>query len=480
MNVTSPKWLALVALVALTACHQEKGPPGVESLQGLTLPLASSPAVRLLVRGSVSGIPADVTFDPSQQASFVTEKCVPDASFTARVTVPDAFGPDETFSVARVSGLTLGATRFRSFPAAVAGGTKGCVVVLGAPELQGLALEVNPLSRTVRFRPSQSREQWAAEAEKSGDDAQVFELSREPRADWPLIPVRVTQGPSRFDATLLFSLREPRTRVFEKSARAAGLKPGLELLEGLGMPKDVELPPELQALKGFAWDSLDFAPGFGLTQGAMELEPGAPPHAAQGVLGADAWGRFFTVYDVNSSVLMLRRPRVFVSGARARCERGGQSSEEACFELSATPTEGGLDVTAAVWRPLPSGAQLSFDVAGGAGTCRIGVTFSAGDRGRTTQHSFPWKKLGENMPGCSGEAFKGVTQVSLGLLEEAPIPECPGVCGFAKDARTGRLSCECQPGARLEGDATKRLLELYKQGLEAKPKARDVEPSDPD
>lgn len=470
-----------LALVALGACHKEKGPPGVDTLQGLTLPLAPSPAVRLVVRAQLGEKGADVSFDPAQPVSFATSTCIDEPNFHGRAKVSDAFGPDETYPLARLSGLTFGSTRFRAFDAAIAEGKKGCVVVLGAPELQGLAVEVDPLARTVRLRPSQSREAWAAEAEASGDDAQVFQLTKEPRFDWPLIPVRVRQGPARFDATMLFSLREPRTRVFDASARAAGFKPGLELLKGLPLPEKLQLPPELEALKGYAWDALDFAPGFGLQVGTMELEPGAPPHAAQGVLGADAWGRFFATYDVGSSVLVLRRPRVFVSGSRAACERQGKSSEEACFELHATTTPDGIDVTAAVWRPLPSGAQLMFDVVGGSGTCRIGVTFSAGDRGRTTQHSFPWKKLGETMPGCNGEAFKGISSVSLGLLEESPIPECPGVCGFARDARTGRLSCECQPGARAaEGDATRLLLELYKRALEAKPQTRDSEPRDPE
>lgn len=451
----------------------------MESLAGLTLPLASAPALRLAVDGAVAEFEAEISFDPSQPVSFVTSKCVPDPAFTARVSVPDAFGPDETYPVTRVVGLRLGATRFRTFEAAIATG-KSCVVVLGAPELKELALEVNPVSRTVHFRPSQSQEKWAAEAEASGEDAQVLKLTRDPRYDWPLLPIRVRQGASTVDLTMLMSLREPRSRVFEDWARAAGLKPGLELLKGLALPKGVELPAELSQLRGYSVDTLEFAPGFGLQVSSLESEPGAPPHGVQGLVGSDAWSRFLMIYDVGSSVVVLRRPRVFVSGNSARCERGGAISEEACFELAATQSPEGLELTAAVWRPLPEGAQLSLDLTGGTSTCRLGVTFSAGDRGRTTHHRFPWKKLGESIPACA-DAFKGVTGITPGLLEETSLAECPGVCAYARDSLTGRMSCECQPGVRTAGgEADKHLLELLKRMLDEQRPPREVEPNDPD
>lgn len=469
----------MLLLLLLAACHRVTGPAGVESLSGLTFPLASSPALRLVVLGAVQDVEAEISFDPSQPVSFVSSRCVADAAFVARVSVPDAFGPDETFPVARVVGLRVEGVRFRTFEAAIASG-KTCVVVLGAPELKELALEVSPVARTVRFRPSQTREEWAMEAETSGGDAQVFTLTKEPRFDWPLLPVRVRQGPRSFDLTMLFSLREPRSRVFEGWASATGMKAGLELLEGLTLPEGFALPPELSQLKGYTWDALELAPGFGLSVGSLEVEPGAPPHAVHGLLGADVWSRFFMVYDVGSSVLVLRRPRVFVSGTHARCERGGATSEEACFEVSSVSSGDGVDVTATVWRPLPQGAQLSLDLVGGTGTCRLGITFSAGDRGRSTHHHFPWKTLGQSIPAC-GEAFKGVTTVTPGLLEETPLQECPGVCAYARDALTGRMSCECQPGVRTgDGAAEKRLLELFKRTLEEQRAPREVEPKDPE
>lgn len=472
------KRLALLVLL-FVACHRAVGPGGIETLEGLTLPLASSPALRLVVSGTVDDIPAEITFDPAQPVTFITSKCVPNPTLTARVTVPDPFGPDETFPLTNLEGLRIGSALFRGLQAAVASG-KTCVVVLGAPELRGLAIELNPALREVHFRHTQSRERWSTDAEASGDDVQVLPITREPRFDWPLLPVRLRQGPKRLDATMLLSLRDAKSRVYDQTARAAGLRPGLELLEGLPLPDGVTLPPELSQLRGYAWDALELAPGFGLTDGSLEIEQGQPPHAAQGMLGADVWGRFSMTLDLGSDVLVLRRPRIFVSGSRAQCARGGVSTEEACFEVHSQISDGGVDVTATVWRPLPEGARLSLDLTGGTGACHVGVTFSPGDRGRSTQHHFPWARLGDSIPRC-GDAFVGVTDATPGLLEDGPMPECPGVCAWARDSFSGRMSCECQPGARAAGgEAEKRLLELFKRALDSLKPKKEVEPSDPD
>ncbi len=471
--------LLVISVLILAGCHRVMAGAPVDSLVGLTLPLAPSPALRVVIPAEVDGAPAELTLDPSQPVSFISASCSASAPVIAAVTVPDAFGPDETYPLARVTGLTLGGVRFRPFEAALASG-KSCVVVLGERELRDVAIEVNPALRTVRFRATQRRDAWVKEAADSGEDAQVLTVTKEPRTDWPLLTVRVRQGSNTFDATMLFSLRESRSLLFEDAARASGLRPGLELLKGLPLPDGVELPRELSQLKGFAFDALEFASGFGLVDGSLEVEKGAPPHTAQGLVGADVWGRFVMTYDVREGVLSLRRPRVFTSGSRSKCERNGVTSGEACFELHSEVSDGSLSVTTTVWSPLPDGARLSLDLVGGSGGCRVGVTFSPGDRGRSTHHRFPWAKLRESVAGCA-DAFIGVTAVEPGVLEESPMPECPGVCGFAQDALTGRLSCECQPGARTaDGEAEKKLLELFRRALERLQTPVEPEPADPE
>ncbi len=470
---------SFLGVLILCGCHRVTGGEAVPSLVGFTLPLEPSPTLRLAVRGVVEGVEAEVTFDPSSPLSVVSSGCGLASTLLSRVTVADAFGPDEVFPLTRVESLHLGAIRFRGFDAALASGKK-CLVVLGEAELKELALEINPVARTVHFRPSQSPAQWNAEAQASGNEVLVLPMTKEPRFGWPLLSVRLRQGPAQFDGPMLLSLRESRSRVFEAAARASGLRPGLELLQGLTPVSGQKIPIELTQLRGFVWNELELAPGFGLRVGSIEVEPGEPVHTAQGLIGADVWGRFVTSYDVGSSVLVLRRPEVELSGARTLCKRAGHSSQENCFEVKAQPADGGIDVTAAIWRPLPLGARLSLDVEGGTGNCRIGLSFSPGDRGRSTSHHFPWNKLGAGNAACQ-EAFYGVTQVSPGLLEEGALPECPGVCAWAKDVLSGRLSCECQPGIRTgDGEAETQLLELFKHALENQRTLREEEPKDPD
>lgn len=292
--------------VCLLGCHRVTGSVGVESLVDLTLKLESTPTLRPAVRGSVEEFEAEISFDPSRPVSFITSKCAGEAPLLARVSIPSPFGADQGFPLCRVVGLHLGATKFRNFEAAVTAGKK-CAVVLGAPELKELALEINPEGGTIRFRPSQSRAQWAAELAASDEGGQVLTLTKEPRYDWPLVSVRLRQRLATFDGPLLLSLSEPRTRLFEGPARAAGVSSVSELLSQAGLPGP---PPELAKLRGYPFDSLEFAPGFGLKPALVEAEPGLPPHVAEGVLGFDAWGRFVVAYDVGSSVLVLRPLRV--------------------------------------------------------------------------------------------------------------------------------------------------------------------------
>lgn len=469
--------LLIVALV-LGACAHSSSPASKRSLVGSTFPLISSPALRLVVEGRLDGQLAEVSFDPSQPVSYVAGPCVQDPMLLAQVTVPDPFGPDETFPIAEVEGLIIAGTPFRRFEAAVAAG-KTCVVVLGAPELKGLAIQVDPATREVRFLESQSAEQWSSALERSGDDGRVLPISREPRTDWPLLTVRVRQGAQHFEGPFVLSLRDPRSRIYDVAAHSAGLKAGLEVLSGLSTLEIARKMPSLAQLQGYAWDSFELAPGFGLQGGSLEREEGAPPHTPTGLLGADVWGRFRTTWDVTSNVLVLQRPRILTSGSRTQCVREGTTSDEQCFELHSRVTADGLDVIATVWAPLKEGARLSLDTEGSTGLCRVGITFSPGDRGRSSQHRFPWPKLGESLPSC-GTAFTGVSAVTPGLLEEMAMPECPGVCAFAEDLAIRRLSCECQPSARV-GDAAAelKLLELLRDALEKQQREHEREPEDP-
>ncbi|MEW5742498.1 MAG: hypothetical protein AB1938_26510 [Myxococcota bacterium] len=467
----------LVVLVA--GCARGPSRPTVDTLAGLTLPLKPGPGLRLWLEGKVGDVDADVQLDVTAPISFVTPFCLDEKRVVAHVEVDDPLGPTESFPVSRVNGLTLGGARLRSFDAALAGG-KGCVVVLGADVLGALAIDVSPARREVTLRPSQSRAAWEAEVQAQGVEAQLLALTRDPTHDWPLLPIRLTQGPRVVTWSVLLSSRDARSRLFVAAAEEADLRLGRALLDGL-VPDGGVLPEPLQRLSGVAYELLELSPGFGVTDGILELEPGAPPHGVAGLLGADVWGRFDVAIDLKAGLLVLRRPRVFTSGARAQCERGGPSSEDRCFELhSRRDARGTLVATATVWRQLPEGARLLLDVPNAAKSrCRVGFTFPPGDRGRSAQHAFPWDRLVQSLPECAA-TLAAAPDVAFGLYEEEPMRECPGLCAFAHDLNSGHITCECQPGpAGLDGVSEHQVLELYRRAMQKGPAAQDVEPADP-
>lgn len=475
-----PPRLALCVLLLAGACHQAVGPPTSDTLVGLTLPLIPGPGLRLAVEASLQGRPAEVQFDLGAPLSVVTSGCVDEPLVSStQVRVVDAMGDDETFPLTRVVGLTLGGRRFRAFQAGLFNHPQ-CIVSLGSDVLAGAALAVSPDRRLVSLLPTRSRAEWLEQLSASSDDVQLVDLTRDARHDWPLLPVRVVQAGATMTATFVLSTRERESRVFEGAARRQGLKPGLELLVGLAVPQGLTLPPELQGLEGVAYDRLELSPGYGVELGSLRLKPGEPTRGVAGVLAVDAWGRFQATIDLDAQALVLRRPRLLASGARMQCERGGALSEEACFQLSTQPQDGGVTATGTVWRPLREGARLYLDpVPPSPLACRVGLTFPPGDRGRSTQHTFPWSRLFTTMGGCA-RALAAATDLRLGLFEEGNLKDCPGVCAFAQDLQTGRVSCECQPGAAGQGgDAEKRFLELYRKLLEGAAKPTEVEPAEP-
>jgi hypothetical protein len=472
--------LFLGVLIGGLSCARGPAPQVYDSLLGLDAALVPGPGLRLALPGFVFERPAEVLVDVSRELSVVTTGCLerPEVSAT-RVRVVDPLGGEEVFPITRLAGLTVAGRRLRAMEAGLVEHAV-CGVTLGTDALGGAALEVDVARRLVRFVESRPKARWLEALEARGGDVQALELTKDPRHDWPLLAVRLSQGPNQLTGAFLLSTKERSSRVFEEPARGAGLSVGAELLQALDLPKGVELPPELAAFTGLAVDRVELAPGVGTQATSFLLAPGAPKLGVLGVLAADVWGRFETTIDVTSGVLLLHRPRVLTSGSRAQCARGDAApTEDACFELFQERRPAGLVVTATVWRPLAQGGRLYLDFPGLSPVCRMGFTFDGGDRGRSTQHVLPWPRLFETMKGCA-DSVAPATQASLGLFEDAPLPECPGVCAFAQDLRTGRVNCECQPGPLgLSAASQQGLLDRLRSLLKA-PKAREAdEPEDP-
>ncbi|MCU0701487.1 MAG: hypothetical protein MUC96_33670 [Myxococcaceae bacterium] len=473
-------FLVVVVLAGLS-CVRSEAPKVFDSLVGLDAALIPGPGVRLALPGAVFERPAEVTLDVTRELSVVTTGCLDTPMVSAtRVKVVDPLGAETVFPITRLAGLTVAGRRLRPMEAGLAE-AQACSVTLGMDMLTGAALEVDVARRLVRFVASRPRSEWLATLEARGGEAQVLELTRDPLHDWPLLAVRLTQGQSQLTGAFLLSTTERSSRVFDEPARAAGFSIGSELLQALDLPKGVELPAELAAFSGLAVDRAELAPGVGAQSMSFLLAKGSPRLGVLGLVAADLWGRFEATLDVTSGTLVLHRPRVLTSGSRSQCARGdGTPTEDACFELFQERRAKGLVVTATVWRPLAQGGRLYFDFPGLSPVCRMGVTFDAGDRGRSTQHLLPWPRLFETMKACA-ESVAPATQASLGLFEDAPLPECPGVCAFAQDLRTGRVNCECQPGpVGLSGASQRAVLDRLRALLKQEKSAPPVEPADPE
>lgn len=482
--------LALLALVAAACSARYVGPPGSGDLTGLTLPLKSSPGLRLSVDGDVQGTRAEIVFDVASPLSRVTTGCFEEAPTTgATVRIPRPDGQTDLASAMVVHGISFGAHRFRAL-AAGSRQSERCIVTIGNDVLMAWAMSVDVARRTVTFSPSQSLEHWrelavAPPKERAGFESHLLELTRDPLTDWPLLPVRVTQGPAELVGPFVLSTGEGQSQVAADAARGAGLRSGFELIEGVELPEDVKIPVELETFKGITFDAVELAPGFGVHEGALRSVPAGEgrQRAALGVLGCDLWGRFDAVIDVGANVLLLQRPRVLVSGGHQRCDRGGRADEESCFELQVAKTKAALIATGTVWRALPEGGRLHFDFSSSKGKisspCRMGLTFSPTDRGESTQHELPWEQLEQIMPACAA-ALKDASGVELSMFEDGALPECPGTCAFAQDLRSGRVSCECQPQvAGVATEAERHFLRIYKMIRENKGLPPELEPQDP-
>ncbi len=468
--------LGALLWLCVAGCHRAAGGPAPEppgSLEGLTLPLLPSPHLRLVVGGTLEKRPVPVVLDVARPLSVVSSGCWPqrqEPPVVGLARVPELAGGERQWSLVRLKGLRVGT---------VALGPRGvgltdertCAVTLGADVLAPYAFTVDPWRREVSFTKSRPRAEYVAELAVPGADAEethLFELSRDPQGDWPLVVARVRQGPRVLTGPFLLGTREPFSRLavgaaesqgFQPVETAAGLPPRAFVVDGVALASEVEVAPL-----------------------ALEAGVGWRNPSTLGRLSADVWGRFQATVDVQGDTLVLRRPRVEASGARQRCARGGtEPREESCFGLHVRRTQEGREVvTGAVFRDLPEGGQVHLQPLGEGGAplsldCKVGFSFSPTSRGVSTQHLVPWPKLAESMPECH-EALMTARGYALELFEEGALAQCPNACIFVFQPSTRRTLCECQPSPLGDAMAVPRRSNLPQLPT---PREREQEPEDP-
>lgn len=459
--------LALASALALTTCVRGTAGPVVDDLTGLQLPLLRTPALQLAVPGFVDETFAEVLLDSASAITICTEGC-----FSARAQLfnremsqatPD--GKGERLPTAQLSGLRLGNLNFRPIEVGLVAGTR-CAVALGADVLGPYALEVDVTRREVKFERARKKADYAqlAATRWQGAEAVVLELSKEPRHDWPILPVRLSRGGQSITVPFVVSTRERVSVLSEGAAQDGGFVP-------LGE-------------KVWGFDSLELAPGVEVREVLLKGRPWKG-EVARGLLGADVLGRFHFVLDVAAGVLVLHRPRVVASADRVQCQLDGALDEESCFELELRKVKGGFSTSVGVWKALPRGGTLHLDLIGPdgqrqTGSCALAVAFGPTDRGATTQHDWPWPLLKARVPACA-EALQGAARLQPGFFEEQPLVDCPGNCAWAKDTQTRLYTCDCAPDPF--GQSPKLVQALRRgaglPGSKEAPLPREVEPDDP-
>ncbi|MBU8894303.1 hypothetical protein DRW03_11780 [Corallococcus sp. H22C18031201] len=466
--------LFAMLLLSGAACqHAPAAPPRPTSLSGQTLPLLSSPALRLTVAGRLSGRSVPVVLDVSRPLSMVSAGCfdggLPEARGTARV--PEPSGGFRAWPEIPAPPLTVG-TVSPPLRTVTLSGEKACAVTLGQDALASYALTVDPLRREVTF--SATRPLATHEAELAGgstaQEVRVLELSREPVGDWPLLAARVTQGEASLTGPFVLGTREPFSRLAVEPAMGVGLQP-LETAAGL--------PP-----RTFAVDAMEVAEGMGARPLVLEAAGRWSSQSSLGRLGPDVWGRFSTTVDAQGGALVLRRPRVRVpeGGGRQQCaDASGAFSEEACygFFVRREPDQG-VAISGAVYRDVPEGARLYAEPLGEDGKrletgCQVGLSFPTTSRGANTQHRLPWPSLAQTLPACHA-ALGAARGYALSLVEEGRQSECPTTCAFVTETASRRTVCECQPTPLGEGVAAP----TKGSGPQPPPvEERELEPEDP-
>jgi hypothetical protein len=424
MDVGALTQTSLIGLVFVSCASVPISPGQLKvDLNGLTLPLVSSVGFRFEVEAKVDEAVAIVAFEVASSLSFITKPCLASREMQGQAVLPDPFGPDETFELARIGSLTLGDRRFTNLVAGLIEG-ETCKVILGRDVLGLSRMSVNPARREVTF----------SLAKAAGLESVEVPLTFDPRLDWPLLPIRIKQGAFETTLVMLLSTLEQRTRVYDAGRIKAQLKTLKSVLGPLSAlvhgPQDTALVP---------YTSLGFAPGFEVKNGAAQIENGSSPHGIVGVLALDVLARFQFTVDFKTKTLVLARPDL----------KNSCVAFDDCVEFHTSKSERHNTITATIWKPLPQGGTLYIQSP--IPECRVGVSFAPNDVGLSHQLKFPWARLA---PECQRPL--GAFDLNPDFFLDEQTSSCQGTCGFVQRLSNHQLFCQCQPsltGLSAETDA---------------------------
>lgn len=305
---------ALAAALALAACHAPRRErPPLDSLAGINAAMWPDAPGVVRLSGGVGKRHADVFVDLAAPFSTVTAGCFEEPLVgPGRVALVDPLGGQTLRPASRLDGFSLTGARLRSFEAALLDGPT-CLVTLGAPQLEGLALVFDFGDRELHFVPSRSAAQRQADLAKIPRGVLV-PLSREPKHDWPLVAARLSQGSRQLAGAFVLSTATAAVRVMAAPAEGAGL----ERIAALSSRLPPALQPAAQArFPGLYAQRVDVAPGLGVGDVAAQLVEGEPPRGVVGVLGVLGWGQGVVTVDAPAGVMLVVPPEVVDGGTKA-------------------------------------------------------------------------------------------------------------------------------------------------------------------
>lgn len=431
---------ALLAASAVSGCavlgRAPLAQPARLSLEGLTLPLVPSVALRIAVQGTVNGRPAEVQLEPASPFTVVGAACAPESSWRT-VSVPSVTGKPLRFPLGEVARLELGDRMATGLGAGIVTVETGaCFLRLGNDVLAGLAITVDPVRRELSLSATQPLSAWEALASTPppGRERHLVRIERHPGGDWPLLPVRLRQGLRSLDGVFVLALSQATTSLSREASDRAGFTPAL--------PNTADVRAERPLLP----DALALLPGLELRHALVRLDPAFRSSHAVGLLGADAWGRFTATVDVQAGVLLLERAAA-PEGTPGRCAvPGAEPAEQGCFALEASGTPPHVGLT--LLRDEPAGARVYLQAVGAGGQpvgegCRAGFTFPPADRGTSLRFPGTWADLARSIPDCA-PAFAAAQQFEYLRLLPGPAPACAGTCAFVEHGPTGNDVCRCE------------------------------------
>lgn len=301
---------AVTVVASLVGCATAQHALTSDDVSGLSLPLLTDGGIRWAVAGRVPGGNATVIFDTSRELSTATPDCFEDENppLLGNVNVSQPSGSVLQTELATLSGLSLGATRYRDFKVAVESHRpqeKGCTVRLGLELLGPYALEYQAREARLKIRRALTDAQVLHWREQVGAP---LTLGKTHQHEWLLWTTRLQQGARRTTATLMLDTGNSQSRLSERLVNLPNAAGGLLSLKAMARGVGETEGPTVKAYGDEVFvQAWELAPRIeARSVWAVATEKWRPD--LDGAVGGDVWGAFDMLLDVSRGFVWLSAP----------------------------------------------------------------------------------------------------------------------------------------------------------------------------